>query len=413
MADNICKLVDEEAVRALLEMKRVTTFFQPVVSILSKCIVGFEAFSRPAGEDCNVDTRMLFHAGLSPDVMLEVDRLCRMNALRQFQSIHAGHKGMLLFLKVNAECLPHIEMDKLILPGQLKEVDMGLESVVLQIPLAVPHVDKALQLFEKLREMGVRLCLDNCSEDAAFSLALNRFKPDFVKVNRTFFGEEERGEHTFETLAGVISRANRVGAQVIGQGVETEEESIRLLSAGIHLQQGYYYSKDAASGGSDAAKAFLEKIVKTNDKFRVVRQQLVRRKKERFAEAFRNVSKVAAKLSNVSEDRFEQACRAIVNGSQDHVSVFVLDREGSQVTDRVYASGTRVSENTAAIMGSQKGADHSAQDYVLYLEMGYLQFVTPPFASLAGGVNACLVSKPFFNTQGVRYTMCLEMAYPG
>ena len=413
MADNICKLVDEEAVRALLEEKRVATFFQPVVSIISKCIIGFEAFSRPAGEDCKVDTRMLFHAGLSPDVMLEVDRLCRMNALKQFRSIHAGHKGMLLFLKINAECLPHIEMDKLVLPAQLKEAKVGLDSVVLEVPLTSPYSDKALQLFVKLRELGARVCLDNCSVDAAFSLALNRFKPNFVKVNRSFLGDTECGEQADATLASVIGRANRVGAQVIGQGVETEEESIRLLSAGIHLQQGFYYSKDGASGGNDAARTFLEKIVKTNEKFRAAKQQLLRRKKERFAEAFKSVSKVAAKLSNVSENRFEEACKAIVNGGQGYISVFVLDSEGTQVTDRVYATGACVFENTAAILGSQKGTDHSAQDYVLYLEMGYLQFVTQSFASYVNGENACLISKPFFNTQGVRYTMCLEMAYPG
>ena len=413
MTEQAKNVADAKVVKTLLSLKQVTSFFQPIISIASRGVIGFEAFSRPVGEYSGIDTRMLFDGGLGSDVMLEMDRLCRMTALRQFKPIHDRHKGMLLFLKVNAQSLPLLDPNRLVLLDQLKEAGVDVGAVAPELPLVPEHLDQIVPLFGKLREMGVRVCLDNCALDAAVSYALNLLRPDFVKLNRSFFGDGVNAQHAGATLAGAVSQANRIGAQVIAQGVETEDESVRLLAAGINLQQGFFYSKDEGTKPDDTPKLLREKIDRVNRRFQEARQQTIRRKKEGFADAFSRAGKVVIKLSNVPEDRFDEVCRSVVGRDNGPISVFVLDERGVQLTERVCAGESCVFGSNGAIYGSQRGADHSSQDYALYIEMGYNQFVTPPFTSVVTGGRACLISKPFFNTQGVRFTMCLEMPYPG
>ena len=408
-----CEFVDEAAVRAILLQKRVNTFFQPVVSIPAKAVVGFETFSRPTGQDCNLDTRMLFHAGLEPELMVKMDQLCRGMALKRFKPFHDSHNGMLLFLKVNPEVFAHIEVGQSMLARQLAEVGISPASVVLEFSSRLPHADRVMPFIEMYREIGVKIGLDGCSAGDAFALVINQLRPDFVKVNDTFFGDDARVENASRILETLFFAAERVGSLVIAQNVETEDESIRLLAAGVHLQQGYYYSKDEDAVDVDHAATLKQKIQAVKDKYKGIRKELVRRKKERFAEAFKGVGFVCSKLESLAEEDFEAGCKVLLEKRPEILSVFILDVEGRQTTSRVHACVSGGLAKTDVVMGTSKGTDHSAQDYVLYLDMGYLQFVTKPFISAYGGGTACLISKPFYDRLGGRYTLCLEIPYPG
>ncbi|WP_319582259.1 EAL domain-containing protein [uncultured Pseudodesulfovibrio sp.] len=412
MTDQAKTGADEQVIKTLLSLKKVTAFFQPIISIAAKRVIGFEAFARPVGEYSSIDPRVLFDGGYGADIMLEMDRLCRVTALHQFKAIHDRHKEMLLFLKTSAGSLPHLDVGKLQLEEELEEAGVDLSSVVLELPLVVDHMEDSAPLFQKLHSMKAKVCLDNCSLKAPVSYALNLFKPEFMKLGRSFF-TEGTVSHSSATLSGAIRQANLLGVQVIGLGVENEEESVRLMSAGVHLQQGYFYSKDEDNKPDDTPKLLLEKIVKVGRRFLEMRQEGVRRTKEGFATALSRAGKIAIKLSNMPEPRFGDACRALVAVENGPLSLFVLDAKGIQITDRPCAEKTCVFNVAGAIYGSQRGTDHSSEDYALYIEMGYNQFVTPPFTSLVSGQEACLISKPFYNAQGERYTMCVEMEYPG
>jgi EAL domain-containing protein (putative c-di-GMP-specific phosphodiesterase class I) len=412
MTDQAKKGTDEQEIKTLLSMKKVAAFFQPIISITAKGVVGFEAFIRPVGEYSAIEPRRLFDCGLGADILLEMDGLCRKTALQQFKAIHDRHKDMLLFLNTSAASLPHLEADKLQLEEELKGAGVDLLAVVQELPLVVDHMEESAPLFERLREMGCRVCLDCCSLKAPVSYALNLFKPDFVKLDRSYFSDGN-GEHAAETLRGVIHQASLLKTQVIGLGVENEEESVRLLSAGVHLQQGFYYSKNVDTNPEDTPKLLREKIATVGKRFTGEKQQGMRRAKEGFADAFRRAGKIAIKLSNLPEDRLNEACRVLVAAENGPLSVFVINAKGIQITERPCAEKTCVFTSSGAIYGSQQGADHSSKDYALYIEMGYNQFVTPPFTSLVSGREACLICKPFYNTQGERYTMCVEIEYPG
>jgi len=413
VAEDICPSVNEAVVREILESRRVNTYFQPVVAVASKSIIGFEAFSRVTGEDCCFDTRMLFHKDLSPELMVDVDRMCREKALEKFKSIHDAHGEMLLYLNVNADIVPYVDPDKSYLLNRIEQFGINPRNIVLEGTNSAGNADKLGRFCEMFRGVGFKLCLDGCSVDESFNLAITKFCPDFVKVNRSFFGEAERTDYSAKTLEALLSVADRVGSSVIGCGVEAEDESIRLLLAGVNLQQGYYYTKGEEREAGNPARMFREKIVETHDKYKKVKNRLVLQKKERFVEAFKGVSIVCSKLSNMSEEWFEDGCKRLVHKEDGVISLFVLDDRGRQITRRIPAGSSQPANHPDVILKTSIGADHSVEDYVLYLDIGYDKFVTPPFASPFTDEQACVISKPFFNVQGSRYVACVEMSYPG
>lgn len=414
MSETYDGAVNEQAVLDIIKAKNVHTYFQPVISVPTKSIVGFEAFSRGGGGDvCVIDPKMLFHNDLSPELKIDVDRLCREKAFEQFKPIHANHKQMLLFVNIDVNILPHVEIGSEVLKNQIASMGIIPENVVLECPLNCIDVQNVLEFSVMYRELGFKICLDNCCVDDSFSQAMSIMKPDFVKACRTFFAEGERKDYSTKALEALISVADKNGAMVIGQGVECEDDSIRLLTSGVHLQQGYYYTKDEDATTGDPAKMFFQKIIATYDKYKKVKQELVRRKKERFSNTFKTVTSICSKFSNMPEDRFEDACKTLVYNTDAVISMFVLNSEGVQITPRSHVRLTGGKQVAANLLGSDVGVDHSVRDYVLYLDMGYEKFVTTPFSSPFTGENACIISKPFYNKEGQRYVVCIELPHPG
>ncbi|CCH49832.1 EAL domain-containing protein [Pseudodesulfovibrio piezophilus] len=414
MSDQPALQVDEHSVQEIVDSKNVHTFFQPVVSVVTKAIVGFEAFSRGGSDTlCVIDPKMLFHDQLSPRLKVNVDRLCREKALMQFKPIHSNHKNLLVYVNINPDILAHVGEGSKVLMHQVASLDITLENIVLECPACKAHSPGLQEYADMYRDFGFKLCLDNCHIDDTFGSVMANLKPDFIKVGQSFYAENQRQDHSSRALDGVLSAAEGIGAAVIAQGVESEEDSLRLLAAGVHLQQGYYYTKDESDTTGDPAQMFFKKILDTHDKFKKVKRRILKQKKARYKAAFKVVSSICSKLSNTSEAGFEGMCRKMLHASDDVISLFILNDDGDQITSRHHVESRATGICSASILGSHKGADHSIQDYVLYLDMGYDKFVTQPFRSPYTGENACIISKPVFNKEGDRYLICIEMPHPG
>jgi len=414
MPDQSVKQVDEAVVREVIDSKNIHTYFQPVVSISTKSIVGFEAYSKGGGGDvCVIDPAQLFHSDLNPNLKVDVDRLCREKALGQFSPIHVNYKEMLLFLNINPAILAHVNIGSQVLQKQVASMGIDVKNIVLECPLGRVNNEEVLDFACRYKEFGFRIGLDNCSVDDSFNPAIASLKPDYIKVNRSFYAKDVRTDYSATMLGSIIEAADRVGAMVIAQGVESEDDSIRLLTAGVHLQQGYYYTKDEDVTTGDPAKMFFQKIFATYDKYKKVKRKLVRRKKERFDMTFKTVNSLCSKFANMTEDRFEASCLSFVSRFPEVVSIFVLDEAGEQMTVRAHVKSAEGREKSSKVLGMTKGVNHSVHDYVLYLDMGYEKFVTQPFTSHFTGAEVCIISKPFYNCEGERYIVCIEMPYPG
>lgn len=407
--------VDEQAVREVIESRSITTLFQPVVSIPAKSVVGLEAYSRGGdGKTCDLAPSMLFHKDLSVELKLDVDKLCREKAFKRFKPIHDAHTAMLLYVNADPNTLDAVNPDTLAIPKQAREIAISQECIVIESLLRDSIKEKALILSNLAKEAGFCIGLDNCSVDDAFSHAIALTKPHFVKINRTFFAEEHRKTNTSEILDILIKTAHREGAAVVAMGVESEEESIRLLTAGVHLQQGYYYTR--GDGSSNNTAAFYEKINNAYDNFRRIKRELIRKKRGRVDTVLKTLSSVCHKLSNISEAMFETTCRNLVGeGTKigDVISIFVLNKNGEQITPHCHIRSKHGCLGSTAVLGSIKGADHSMRDYAQSLDIGYDYYFSSPFRSPFSGGEVCTISKRFYNYEGGTYTVCIEVPHPG
>lgn len=98
-----------------------------------------------------------------------------------------------------------------------------------------------------LRDMGYMIALDDFGTGQSSLHYLQELPFDKIKLDRVFVQNLVLGSANELIVSSVVNIAKRCNAVVIAEGVETEEQIIRLLSLGCDRGQGYYYSKPAAA----------------------------------------------------------------------------------------------------------------------------------------------------------------------
>ena len=115
--------------------------------------------------------------------------------------------------------------------------DLELNDVVLEITeeskeSADPN--RLKKKFEKLRENGLKIALDDFGSQRQNFDRLSEYKPDFVKLDKSIVQNEEM----LRMFVTFIPEYN-----VIVEGVETEEQLKNCIKHGFHYVQGYYLAK--------------------------------------------------------------------------------------------------------------------------------------------------------------------------
>ncbi|MCR3907929.1 cyclic diguanylate phosphodiesterase [Aeromonas hydrophila] len=99
------------------------------------------------------------------------------------------------------------------------------------------------RLFEELRQMGVRIGLDDFGTGHSSLTYLQQFHVDYLKIDQSFVAMIGTNALSRHILDSTISLATRLGLQTIAEGVETQEQADFLVERQVDYLQGYLYGR--------------------------------------------------------------------------------------------------------------------------------------------------------------------------
>ena len=398
---------DDTAIQAVLASECISVFFQPVVSVRSKSILGFEAFSRSvSGEGARLDARDLFGQKWDAGTRLSLCRLCRRKALEAFRPIFQRHPQMLLLLNTDGGGLAAAQKN-----GHLEAVSQALnipgKRIVIELErpyLSLPEVGRFVAFY---RERGFGLSVDLCGGMGVPAEELFALKPDFIKFDRPLYTDVAGQEYKRDMVQSMNRLAERLGSTLIAKNVETEDEALLLLDWGINHQQGYFYTKDKDSAERDPIRAFQQKVEDINRRYRENAQAGVAAKRKRYADFHAVLKKVAYKMADSREIDFSAACERVVAAEESLVCAYVLSDDGMQITPRAFKRSLAVD---SPLLGADRGrgTDHGIREDVLHLKSGFDKYVLPVKISPFVKLLVSTISARFYNAEGSPFILCVE-----
>jgi diguanylate cyclase (GGDEF)-like protein len=122
--------------------------------------------------------------------------------------------------------------------------ELPAHRLVIEVPedqaIADPAVMATLHGF---RDIGVRLAMDDFGVGYSCLSRIGQIQPEIIKLDRSFVTPLDDPTQRTDILAGIIELAHRVGAVVIGEGVETEAQLESLTRLGCDGFQGYLLAR--------------------------------------------------------------------------------------------------------------------------------------------------------------------------
>ncbi|MGN0352261.1 MAG: EAL domain-containing protein [Roseburia sp.] len=131
------------------------------------------------------------------------------------------------------EILNHYEISK-----ELIEVEIT-ETLIVE-ELQQHRVKKTLDF---LKEKGIRLSIDDFGAGYSSLGIFEQIPASVIKMDRSFLLNQESRDRQVKIMRGIVKLTEELGAQVVCEGVETEEDIALMKEIGAYVAQGYYYFK--------------------------------------------------------------------------------------------------------------------------------------------------------------------------
>jgi PAS domain S-box-containing protein len=240
----------ETELRKGLELGEFRTHYQPIVSLKTGRITGFEALTRwQRGERLLAPAEFIAVAD-ETGLIIPMNRLLLREACEQLCSWQAqfpAEPPLSMSVNITSKEFAHPNLAKGI--GEtLKQTGLDPNSLQLEITetIAMGDPERAASVLSELKSLGVRLSVDDFGTGYSSLSRLQQFPVDSLKIDRAFISHMDTDAESHKIVQVIIMLAQAMGLATVAEGAETEEHVNQLKTLDCGFAQGYYFSKPAA-----------------------------------------------------------------------------------------------------------------------------------------------------------------------
>lgn len=224
---------------SILEKKNLSIYYQPVFSLISADLLGYEAFCRgPSGTVFDNNEHLFQMAELS-DKKVELEHLCKSMQLQHSADITRHH---LLFLNFATDTMMYYDIYKLFKTDNLRTIGISHpHNIILEVSSAGNGI-QAHQFGKAVRDysdMGFKTCADKVG---GLSFGVNYLcdsASSYIKLDMSLVRDIDKSEEKKALAKSLCQFCSDTNKKVIAVGIQTLDELMVLIDMGVQYGQGF------------------------------------------------------------------------------------------------------------------------------------------------------------------------------
>ena len=247
----------EADLRRTLESDGLDVHYQPIYSLETRTIVGFEALVRWE----HPQKGMLLPSEFIPvaeqtGLISELDRQVLRKACQQMGDWHRRHPGirpLTINVNVSVRLFSQIDVVKIVAEA-LAAADLDGSHLRLEVTESVfmENKDSVADALGKLRAIGVGVALDDFGTGYSSLSSLSVVPIDSLKIDRSFVADLKDGGSGAMIAQAIVNLAHALNLSVTAEGVENDQELAAIRDLHCDFAQGYYFGRPVPNGDAAA-----------------------------------------------------------------------------------------------------------------------------------------------------------------
>lgn len=238
-------MLNELLIEEIIKEERISPVYQPIVSLSTGEIFGYEALSRfdlQRNESGTVSTRDIFQTAYQSGQLWDLERLCRKKALEGAR--HISH-GLKLFLNVSPNVIHDNQFRSGFTNKYLNKYGISATDVVFELTehMAIENMDSFKSVLNHYRRQGYETALDDVGAGESGLNTLLALNPTYLKLDMEIIRDIEKHHNKRSLVKAFVQFANTSNTILIAEGIETEKELAVLSELGVDYGQGFYLGR--------------------------------------------------------------------------------------------------------------------------------------------------------------------------
>ena len=241
----------ETDLRYALKREELLLNYQPIISMKTNRIVGCEVLLRwEHGTLGLISPEQFIPMAEETGLIVKMGDWVIEQACIQAKQWECIYQDAPPFLSVN------LSTKQLINQGIVEKIKEILEATkcspeLIRFELTETAIaestEVAVTTLRKIKDLGIRLCIDDFGTGHSSLSRLSCFPIDTLKIDRSFIQGMSASEHQTKIAYAIVKLAQSLGMETIAEGIENLEQFCQLKSWGCELAQGFLMAQPIAS----------------------------------------------------------------------------------------------------------------------------------------------------------------------
>lgn len=238
----------ETDMRKALERQEFKVYYQPIVSLKTGAIAGFEALVRwHHPEEGLISPAEFIPLAEETGLIVTLGEWILAEACQQmhaWQVEFARTRDWKISVNLSTKQLKEGEIIHQI-NQILQQTNLNSKSLKLEITESVlmENAEVANSILLQLREINIELSIDDFGTGYSSLSYLHRFPVNTLKIDRSFVSAIDPNDENLEIVRAIVTLAHILKMDVIAEGIETSSQLAQLKELGCEQGQGFYFSK--------------------------------------------------------------------------------------------------------------------------------------------------------------------------
>lgn len=235
-----------DELRKIILNNNLRSVFQPIVSLQTGDVIGYEALTRGPVDSRYINPEILFEEAKTHDLLWDLEILCRSNAIKTFSS-HNSDK--LLFVNVD----PSVLKDQHFIKGFTKEIltehNINPLSLILEITekTSIDNYINFNEVIDYYKSQGYKIAIDDVGTGYSGLTTIANTRPNYIKMDMSLITNVTRDNFKKAIIKAFVEFANTTNIKIIAEGIEDVCDLYTLIEIGVHYGQGFLINRPNAN----------------------------------------------------------------------------------------------------------------------------------------------------------------------